>query len=51
MNQELERWAQTPGISSSASQQRRPRRAMATDVPLPDDEPDLDFLYQLGGSV
>ncbi len=51
MNQELERRAQTPGVSSSASQQRRPSRAMATDVPLPDDEPDLDFLYQLGGSV
>ncbi len=51
MHQELERFSPQPE-AQSAPRLRRVRKHLDDPVvPLPADEPDLDFLYQLGGDL
>lgn len=51
MHQELERFFSQPEAQSVPRRRRRQKRLDEPVMPLPADEPDLDFLYQLGGSL
>lgn len=51
MHQELERWKDAPAAHSSRREPGRPRHTDGEASSLAPDEPDLDFLYQLGGSL
>src|SRR5712691_11025557 len=51
MHQELERWTIAPETQPSRRKPSRQKHANEPAAPLAADEPDLDFLYQLGGSL
>jgi integrase len=51
MHQELERFCSQPGSPSVLRRRRVPKRSEEQATSLPADEPDLDFLHQLGGSL
>ncbi len=51
MHQELERWSAAPEAQPSRRKPEKHKHADDLVASLPADEPDLDFLYQLGGSL
>ncbi len=51
MHQELEQWKEAPPSHSSRKKSGRQKHGDDLVALLPADEPDLDFLYQLGGSL
>jgi len=51
MHQELERFFSQPGSPSVLRRRRMQKRSVERATSLPADEPDLDFLHQLGGGL
>ena len=51
MHQELERFSSQPGSPPVLRRRRMPKRSDELATSLPADEPDLEFLHQLGGSL
>jgi hypothetical protein len=51
MHQEMERWTKAQQTQSLRRTPGRQKHTGESIAPLPADEPDLDFLYELGGSL